>query len=75
MSLILVGVAVLALPDIAHQVAQDTGEVMVAPATPRWCNPKLAAGNDATEAFVGSGQLELSGAAPKRGASVFAQTT
>ena len=74
MGVFLLRVKVLALPDIAREVAEDAGEVMVAPPTGRWGLPKLAAAHDATESLLRGGLLERRGAAPKRGASVFDQT-
>ena len=75
MRVFLLRVKVLALPDIAREVAEDAGEVMVAPPTGRWGLPKLAAADDATKSLVCARLVERRGAAPKRGASVFDQTT
>jgi hypothetical protein len=71
---VLPGVRVIALPDVPHQVAEDTGEVMVAAATARGRFPKLAAADYATESLT-LGIPPESGAAPKRGAISFDQTT
>ena len=74
MGLVLLGVTVLALPDVPRQVAEDAYEVMVAAATGRGCLPKLAAAHDATESLTLGLPPERS-AAPKRGAVGFRQTT
>jgi hypothetical protein len=48
----LLGVNVLAFPDVPRQVAEDANEVMVAAATFRGCLPKLAAADNATESLT-----------------------
>ena len=75
MRVFLLRVKVLALPDIAREVAEDAGEVMVAPPTGRWGLPKLAAAHDATKSLVRDRLPKRWGAAPKPGAHVFDQTT
>ena len=74
MGLVLVGVRVLALPDIPRQVAKHCGEVMVAPAAGGGRLSQLAAADDATESLT-FGLHRGRGAAPKRGALVFDQAT
>ena len=74
MRVFLLRVKVLALPDVAREVAEDAGEVMVASPTGCWCLPKLAAVHDATKPLVRARLFKRRGAAPKRGASVFDQT-
>ena len=72
--LFLVGVRVLALPNIPLEVAEDAGVVMVAAATGRRDLPKLAAADDPTESLTHGVPAER-GAAPKRDAIIFDQTT
>jgi hypothetical protein len=72
--LFLFGVRVLALPDIPLEVAEDAGVVMVAAATGRGDLPKLATADDATESLTHRVPPE-GGAAPKRDAIIFDQTT
>ena len=74
MCLILVGVKVLALPDISRQVAQHGGVMVVAAAAGGGSLPQLAAADDATESLT-FGLQRRSGAAPKRGAVIFDQAT
>lgn len=72
--LFLLGVKVLALPDISLEVAENASVVMVAAATRCWDLPKLAAADDATEPLTHRVPPE-GGAAPKRDAVIFDQTT
>lgn len=74
MRLFLLGVWVVALPDIPLEVAEDAGVVMVAAATAGRYLPKLAAADDATESLTHRVPPE-GGAAPKRDAIIFDQTT
>lgn len=74
MRLFLLGVKVLALPDVPFEVAEDAGVVMVAAATGRGDLPKLAAADDTTEPLTHRVPPER-GAAPKRDAVIFDQTT
>jgi hypothetical protein len=70
---ILLGMNVLALPNVSRKVAEDSGVVMVAAATGRGAFPQHAAADDATES-LGVGPAHDRGAAPKRGAVIFDQT-
>jgi len=72
--LVLLGVKVLALPDISRQVAEHGGVVVVAPAAGGGSLPQLAAADDATESLT-FGLQRGRGAAPKRGAVIFDQAT
>lgn len=75
MRLVLLGVKVLALPDVSRQVAEHGGEVMVAAPAGGGRLPKLAAAHDATESLA-CGLLQTErGAAPKRDAVIFVQAT
>ena len=74
MRLVLVGVRVLALPDIPRQVAKHRGEVMMAPAAGGGRLPQLAAADNATESLT-FGLHRGRGAAPKRGALIVDQAT
>ncbi len=74
MRFFLVGVRVLALPDVPGQVTQHAREVMVAASAGRGCFTKLAAADDSTESLA-LGLLNKRGAAPKRGAVIRRQTT
>ena len=67
-------VQVFALPHVSDEVAEDAGVVMVAAAAGRGGLPELAAANDATESLT-PGITRGGGAAPKRGAISFGQTT
>jgi hypothetical protein len=72
--LVLVGVRVVALPDIPRQVAKHGCEVVVAPAAGGGRLPQLAATDDATESLT-FGFHRGRGAAPKRSALIFDQAT
>jgi hypothetical protein len=72
--LFLLGVKVLALPDVPRQVAEHAGVVMVAAATGRGGFPELAAANNATESLARSMPPE-GGAARKRDAIIFFDQT
>lgn len=74
MRLFLLGVWVVALPDIPLEVAEDAGVVMVSAATACRDLPKLAAADDPTESLTHRVPPE-GGAAPKRDAIIFDQTT
>jgi hypothetical protein len=74
MRFFLLRVMVLACPDVARQVAEHAGEVMVAAATGRGGLAQLATAHDATESLMLGARPE-SGAAPKRGAMLFDQRT
>jgi hypothetical protein len=50
--LVLLGMSVLALPDVPREVAEDAGEVVVAPATGSGSLAKHAAADYATEPLV-----------------------
>jgi hypothetical protein len=73
--LVLLGVYVVALPDVPREVAEDAGEVVVAAATCGGSLAQHAAADDATEPLVLWMQIRAGGAAPKRGAISFGQTT
>jgi len=72
--LILVGVRVLALPDIPCEIAKHGCEVMVASAAGGGRLPELAAADDATESLT-FGLHRGRGAAHERGAFIFDQAT
>jgi hypothetical protein len=50
--LVLLGMNVVALPDVPREVAEDAGEVVVAPATGSGSLAKHAAANDSAEPLV-----------------------
>jgi hypothetical protein len=66
--------AVLARPDVAGQVAEHGGEMMVTAATRGRRLAKLAAAHYATEPFTLVAPPEIR-AAPKRGAILFGHRT
>jgi hypothetical protein len=68
--LFLLGVKVLALPDVSRQVAEHASVVMVAATTGCGYLPKFAAANDATESLT-RGVPPGEGAAPKHDAIIF----
>jgi hypothetical protein len=70
----LVRVRVLARPDVAGQVAEHGGEVVVAAAAGRRRLAQLAAAHDAAKTLTFLTPPEI-GAAPKRGASLFGHRT
>jgi len=72
---VLLGVNVVALPDVPREVAENAGEVVVPPATGGGSLSEHAAAHYAAEPFVLWMQTHAGGAAPKRGASSFGQTT
>jgi hypothetical protein len=73
--LVLLGVNVVALPDVPREVAEDAGEVVVAPAAGGGSLAQHAAADDATESLVPGMQIRAGGAAPRRGAISIGQTT
>jgi len=72
--LILVGVRVLALPDIPREIAKHGCEVMVASTAGGGRLPQLAAADDAPESLT-LGLHRGRGAAHERGAFIFDQAT
>ena len=72
-SSILLGVKVIALPDVPPQVAEDAGVVVVATCAAGRLLSEHATADDATESLMRCVPPE-GGAAPKRDALIFSQT-